>query len=245
MLTSPSSTNTSTSDATVDFTGLGALAREARVPLLAVDPDFAAAVPVAERTLAEAALHVTGVDLDTGRWLGPGTHTLVVLDGVLSRTVTLHDRSSLELLGAGDLIARESTVPPDGETVRWDVHEPATLAILDQRFERATQRWPGLWQVVLERTASRNHRLASHVAALQLSRVEDRIEAVLWQLADRFGRVTPAGVVLPLRLTHAMVGRLAAAKRPTVSLAFTVLADQGRVVPRPGGGWVLHRAEGG
>jgi hypothetical protein len=46
--------------------------------------------------------------------------------------------------------------------------------------------------------------------------------------------------VLPLRLTHRLVGELAGAQRPTVSLAFAALFDDGRVTRRADGSLVLE-----
>lgn len=47
--------------------------------------------------------------------------------------------------------------------------------------------------------------------AAHLPRVEDRLLLTLWMLAERCGRVTPEGIVLPLALSHEALGRLAAA----------------------------------
>jgi DNA-binding transcriptional ArsR family regulator len=51
--------------------------------------------------------------------------------------------------------------------------------------------------------------------------------------------VTPAGVVITVHLTHAMLGRLVGARRPTVSLALKALADEGLIVRREDGSWLL------
>jgi CRP-like cAMP-binding protein len=66
-------------------------------------------------------------------------------------------------------------------------------------------------------------------AISQLPRVELRVLALLWQLADRWGRVTPLGVEIDLELTHEALGRLIGAQRPTVSLALADLAEAGAV----------------
>src|SRR3712207_6988597 len=64
--------------------------------------------------------------------------------------------------------------------------------------------------------------------------------ATLWHLGERWGRMSPAGVVVPLSLTHEAIGRLAGAERPTVSLALTALADAGVVLRREDGAFVLE-----
>lgn len=216
---------------------------ETRVALLDADRDFADAVPAEDHALARTTLRLPRIALQPGSWAGPVGVTPpsghLVLAGILCKTVTLHDRSTVELFGPGDLI----TVDELGaaEVVSWRVLQPSTLAYLDDRFLLAGARWPRLWHVIVRRAALRAERLGAHLAALQLSRIDDRLETVLWQLADRWGRVTPDGVVLPLRLTHELLGRLTAAKRPTVSVALAALAESGTVVRRTDGSWLLRR----
>ena len=79
-----------------------------------------------------------------------------------------------------------------------------------------------------------------HAAIAQLGRVDLRVLALLWHLADRWGTVTPDGVVLPLRLTHALLGRLVGAQRPTVTLALAQLGGAGDVSRREDGAFVLR-----
>ena len=210
-----------------------------RVALLAADRDFADALPAAERAAADAALRLPALTLPAGGWAGPWTDAVVV-GGLLSRTLVVQRRPSPELFGVGDVVAVDDAadVPEDAD-VRWEVHQGATLAILDARFHAAAQRWPALYGVLVRRFAARAQRLACQCAVLHLSRVEDRVERVLWQLADRWGRVTPDGVVVPMALTHEALGRLVGAKRPTVSLALATLAERGTVGRRADGAWVL------
>ena len=66
-----------------------------------------------------------------------------------------------------------------------------------------------------------------------------RLEALFWHLADRWGKVTPKGVVVPLRLSHRLLGSLVGARRPTVTTALAQLADDGRVLPYGLEGWLL------
>jgi CRP-like cAMP-binding protein len=216
------------------------------VSLLALDCEFAAAIPAEDRQLADSALRFPGVVLLPGTWLGPSTiddaHAILVTDGLLSRAVALGGRSSMELFGPGDIVGNPDTADDlDDERVAWAVHQPARVLVLDDRFVLAGRRWPALWCVLLQRSTARASRLASQLAAMQLSRVEDRVERVLWQLADRWGRVTTEGVILPTTFTHEALGRLVAAKRPTVTVALATLCERGRIIRRIDGSWLLVR----
>jgi DNA-binding GntR family transcriptional regulator len=53
--------------------------------------------------------------------------------------------------------------------------------------------------------------------------------------------VTPDGIVVDLPLTHELIGRLVGGRRPTVTLALAELAENGVLVRRDEGGWLLPR----
>jgi hypothetical protein len=83
--------------------------------------------------------------------------------------------------------------------------------------------------------AERNERLATQVAICQLPRVEDRLLAIMWLLAESWGTVTSHGTRLPLALTHDALGGLVGASRPTVTLALRELAERGAMVRQSDG----------
>jgi hypothetical protein len=72
----------------------------------------------------------------------------------------------------------------------------------------------------------------------QLPRVDERLLALMWLLAESWGQVTPAGTLLPIALTHAALGGLIGARRPTVTLALGNLTAAG-VIRRQPRGWLL------
>ena len=76
-------------------------------------------------------------------------------------------------------------------------------------------------------------------AIAQVPRVDARVLVLLWLLADRWGRVSPQGVRVPLSLTHETIGKLVGARRPSVTTALGVLTRRG-LVERTDSGWLLH-----
>jgi CRP/FNR family transcriptional regulator, cyclic AMP receptor protein len=152
----------------------------------------------------------------------------------------LAGRRSATLLGPGDLFRpwrrAETSVPGDE---RWTARPGATIAMLDERFVTATRRWPGLSTVVYERFAEQLEAASVRAAIVGLPRVEERVLALLWHLADRWGIVRPDGVLVRLALTHALIGCLVGAQRPTVSLALQALADAGHLWRGDSDAWTL------
>jgi CRP-like cAMP-binding protein len=154
----------------------------------------------------------------------------VVIEGVVMKATMLRDRSALELLGPGDIL-----LPPLSEArqvesravSRYGAHGRALVAVLGDRFRGAARRWPGLSDSLHDRLGRQTDRASMDLAMLHLPRVEDRIVALFADLAERFGRVTPGGIVIELGLTHEVIGGLVASRRPTVSLALQTLAAGG------------------
>jgi CRP-like cAMP-binding protein len=213
--------------------------------------------PELERTLrsdrraeARRGARVSVTSVPRGPWRAPiadGDTCLygaLVLAGLASRAVVIDHVAAAELLGPGDLVLPEGepTATLLSATVRWEVLEPLTIALLDERFLMSVRRWPELVAGLFERVASRSAGQSVHRALSQLPRAEDRVHALLCLLADRWGRVTPDGVALELTLTHETLGTLVGAKRPTVSLALEQLQADGRVLRRADGGWLLPHA---
>jgi CRP/FNR family transcriptional regulator, cyclic AMP receptor protein len=85
----------------------------------------------------------------------------------------------------------------------------------------------------------RSRTLAVNMAIAHYQRTDRRLLLLLWHLADRWGRVTPEGIRLPLPVTHQLLADLVAARRPSVSSGLQRLAREG-LVSRAGDGWVLH-----
>lgn len=167
---------------------------------------------------------------------------LLVLDGLLIRRVGIDRRYGAELLAAGDLLRpwqREDVVASVVRESGWRVLRRARLALLDLDFLRRAAPYPEVVVALIDHTLRRSRSLAVNMAIVHQPRVEMRLQMVLWHLADRWGSVSRDGVNLPLRLTHALLADLVAARRPTVSAAVSTLQREG-LITRASDGWCLH-----
>lgn len=220
----------------------------ALLALLDADPELGSGLEADELARARQSVVAPSIILSAGPWVpadvaaqGDDAFGLLLVDGLITREVRIGGRRAAQLLGPGDVL--ELMAPADGllpTTVEWRAEHSAILAALDQRFLTATRRWPTLGLALHQRLAAQTTRLSVHAAIAQLGRVELRVLALLWHLAERFGVVTPAGVVVPFALTHAALGRLTGAQRPTVTLALTQLGASGDVSRRDDGAFVLR-----
>ncbi len=217
------------------------------VAVLDEDPDLAAILDGSRLASATRELRASAFTVPGGRW-EPHGHAaslrggigLLVTGGVLARRVGTQRRSGAELLGPGDLLrpaAGDGAAAPIFQT-SWRVIEPLRVAVLDQRFLMCLAPYPEIVGELIGRAVDRADHVLVHMAIAHHPRVDARLLHLLWQLADRWGRVTPHGVSLPLRLTHELLADLVAAQRPSVTLSLQQLERHGQIT-REGGLLVL------
>jgi CRP/FNR family cyclic AMP-dependent transcriptional regulator len=201
------------------------------------------------RAIAPVAILRAG-ERDPWSWIDdPNGHLgLLILDGLLTRNMTLVGRTTMELVGGGDILrpwddaTRDASVP---QSVTWTVHSPVRVALLDQRFVERIAPWPGITRALLSRSVRRAEWLGRHLAILENPRVDARLLMLFWQLADRWGTVGPDGVTVPLKLTHKTLGRLVRAQRPSVTASLRELSQRGLLTRRQSdGAWILHGEPG-
>ncbi len=227
---------------------VGRLPEPQTAPLLALDPELGAAL--SDEVLLAARRHalVPTIRLPAGSWraeeIRPAAvrpFAALVVEGVVVREVLLGGTVASELVGPGDVVdldtpGDEALVPVSG---RWTTSEAAIVAVLGDELLPALRGWPSVAAALVARAARRAARVEVQRGISQLPRVEDRLLALLGHLAERFGRVGVDGVVVPVALTHEMLGRLVGARRPTVSLALKHLDRDGVVLRRGDGAWLL------
>ena len=130
-------------------------------------------------------------------WADPGSWTpdrpddaeqghlgLLVIDGLLARTVHLGGREGSEVVGPGDLIRpwdREDWMSVECGS-EWRVLIPTTFAALDRRFALRAARWPTIMAQLLGRSTRRhddcNHTVADNCACHIQCAINRRIYSV-------------------------------------------------------------------
>jgi len=220
------------------------------VAILDLDPDLSQEMS-AERATAARAHAIAAVEtLAPGEWPAGaleiadtrGALGLLVIDGIMSRDSQLGGASFTEFIGEGEILRPWDNRGhgSDAPTVVWTVLDTTRIAVLDRGFVARAARWPELTTALFARAMNRSRSLAVQLAIRSVQRVETRLLLQLWHLAERWGRVGPDGIVLPLQLTHRLLASLVGARRPTVTTALKELTIQGLVSRRDDGSWILR-----
>ena len=163
----------------------------------------------------------------------------IVLEGMLLQRLGIAEHVALRLLGPGDLLScsRQSTPLVLSDTDCRSLTKTRVM-LLGREVLTGAQRWPQLLAGLHVRLTEQFERVVAQLAICQLPRVEQRLMSMMWLLAESWGRVTAAGTLLPMNLTHDVLGGLVGARRSTVTLAIGELADRGALI-RHDDGWLL------
>jgi CRP/FNR family cyclic AMP-dependent transcriptional regulator len=220
------------------------------VRLLEVDPELGNELTPTQFAVAAKELVATVIEIPRGRWdlelawrRSGAVLGLLIVEGMLLSEVGVGTRTSLEVLGPGDVLR---PWPGQRHAPQLDVHlrvtapGPVRVAVLDGHVVAQGMRWPAVLGQFAERAMGRTSSATLRLLVQQVVRIDERLLLTLWGLAERFGKVTPEGVLVPIALNHTMLAGLVGAHRPSVSHALADLTERGALRRVEGGGWLLH-----
>lgn len=218
------------------------------VRVLEADPDLGDGIDEHERDIARRLSVARVFAFEPGPWpffpaCEAGALGALVLDGLILVRLGIGGRGHAELLGDGDMISpwkshdHDSTLP---SVMSARVVSPVSVALLDRAFAIRTGRWPEIHAALLRRLIRRSRALSMQSAINSLARIEQRLDLTLWHMANRFGRMTRAGVTLDLPVSQTYLAEIIAAQRPSVSVALAGLEQRGRLARLARRKWLLR-----
>lgn len=219
------------------------------VRMLVAEPELGAGLTREE--FEQAQLHVVlpavelpagSLDLDDLR-RGPDIlgdlYGFLVLKGTLMIKLHMSGRQAGRLVSTGGLLLLDGPLSESFPVeLEWSVVDACRLACIDRRLITIAQRWPALMAAIMRRAAQQARYALLQQAISQLPKVEDRLLALFWSLADRQGVVRVDGIWVELTATHDTLAHLVGAQRPTVSLGLARLAEA-RLLQPQAGGWLI------
>ena len=130
----------------------------------------------------------------------------LIADGLMAREVDVHGPALLRAARPRRRAAARGRGTPRARTCRPRSAGPCSRR---RRSPCSTTGWSSgscrgrtLGVELFNRGTRRAHHLAVALAISHHQRVDDRLLLTLWHLAERWGRVTPNGIVVPLPLGH-------------------------------------------
>lgn len=213
------------------------------ISVLDQDPDLGRGLDPQRLEVARREARAAVLELKSGAWTPDRVssvvadgHGLLILEGAVARRIGHRRRGGAELLGPGDVVRPWDVDSELGSMTAlpttWRVIDPVKAAVLDTRFASRIAPFPEIAARLVARAAERSRGILVQLAIAHHARIDDRLELALWHIAERWGRVTPNGVALTVRLTHELLADLVAAQRPSVTLSLQHLERAGRIERR-------------
>jgi CRP/FNR family transcriptional regulator, cyclic AMP receptor protein len=222
-----------------------------RIALLDALPELAGGLAPSRLAAAGDALRIATAWIPAGP-LGPddlrhcNEHGhVVLLEGLVARTMTLEDGSASELLGPGDVLCPPALGPQHnfglaGYDVQLEALQTSRVGIVGGELIAAFAAFPEVIEALLASRARRDAEQAALAVIAQLTGVDRRLVALFRLLAARHGRPTPDGIAVPVAVPHRLLAELVGARRPTVSTALRRLERSGKLRRLRDGSWLLR-----
>ena len=190
----------------------------------ALDPEGATAL---RRSLLEQSFAKGDVLFREGE---PGDRMYVIIDGKVKLGQTSVDgrESLLAVLGPGEMFGELSLFDPG---LRTSTATALTEAVVVGLSHEQLQPWldgrPAVAAALLQALARRLRRTNEAMADLVFSDVPGRVAKALMDLGEKFGEITPRGLMVTHDMTQEELAQLVGASRETVNKALADFAQRG------------------
>lgn len=194
-------------------------------PLVAaLDPDGAAAL---RASLTEITVGKGDVLFQEGE---PGDRMYIIVDGKVKLGQASGDgrESLLSVLGPGEMFGELSLFDPGMRTSTATALTDATvLGLSNEQLKPWLDGRPEVATALLQALARRLRRTNEAMADLVFSDVPGRVAKALMDLGEKFGTITPDGLLVTHDMTQEELAQLVGASRETVNKALADFAQRG------------------
>jgi CRP-like cAMP-binding protein len=190
------------------------------------DREFAQLASMSEPVAVLAGAEMPEADLAGAIGIVSVGRLAVVVDAEAGRSRTI------ALLQEGDALAFTEGGWPGAPGARVRAATDAEVLVLARPLDEVLSAGTGVGAWLMRALAAAVADRELSVAIALEPRLERRLILKLRQLADRWGKVTPEGVRLDLRVTHQELADMIGGARESVTVALGRLQDQGEVVVR-------------
>lgn len=160
----------------------------------------------------------------------PGDHMYVILEGKVKLGQTSSDgrESLLGVLGPGEMFGELSLFDPGARTsTATALTDAVVLGMGNEQLQPWLAGRPEVAAALLQALARRLRRTNEAMADLVFSDVPGRVAKALMDLGEKFGTVTPDGLMVTHDMTQEELAQLVGASRETVNKALADFAQRG------------------
>lgn len=193
----------------------------------ALDPEGAAAL---RASLTEISVPKGDLLFQEGE---PGDRMYIIIDGKVKLGQASGDgrESLLSVLGPGEMFGELSLFDPGMRTSTATALTDATvLGLGNEQLKPWLSGRPEVAAALLQALARRLRRTNEAMADLVFSDVPGRVAKALMDLGEKFGSITPDGLLVTHDMTQEELAQLVGASRETVNKALADFAQRGWIL---------------
>lgn len=160
----------------------------------------------------------------------PGDHLYLILDGKVKLGHGSPDgrESLMAILGPGEMFGELSLFDPGLRTsTATALTEATVLALGNEQLMPLLEGHPEVAAALLQALARRLRRTNEAMADLVFSDVPGRVAKALMELGEKFGTLTPEGLLVTHDMTQEELAQLVGASRETVNKALAEFGHRG------------------
>jgi CRP/FNR family transcriptional regulator len=137
----------------------------------------------------------------------------------------------LYIFSEGDFFGEKNLLLNREATYNAEALEDTGICTINQKaFQELMREYPELSFKVMEELCSRLVRLENTIESMGTKNVESRVNSVLLEFADKYGRSDPKGIMVELPMSREGIANYIGLTRETVSRKMSLLQDDGIIV---------------
>jgi CRP-like cAMP-binding protein len=160
----------------------------------------------------------------------PGDHLLIVLNGRVKVSLTSPEgkEAILSFMGPGETLGEVALLDGDARSATVTAMENCSCLVIWRRdFLPLLGKYPNLALKLLEAMARRLRSTSDLVGSLSFLHLPARLARILINLGQHYGRVTPEGIQINLKLSQEELGNLAGVSRESVNRQLRAWEEEG------------------
>ncbi len=175
--------------------------------------------------------------VDRGGQVEPAGGTCLVVRGAVLSRFLVGSRAAAQLLGPGDLLIADHDTAAG--PIRCESRALVLSLVTAVDAGALVCQHPAAVSAMVGACTGALQALAEQHVVSQLVDLETRVASLLPRLAERWGVVSPHGILLPAFFTHAVLADLLGVRRPSFTTAAARLSAEGLLRRRRDGRWCL------
>jgi CRP/FNR family transcriptional regulator len=167
---------------------------------------------------------------------------LIIMEGSCPESLIIIDRGQVKvfrytaegkeqilyIFDEGDFFGEKNLLKDQEATYNAEALEPTNICKINKRdFQNLLRDYPGIGIKIIEELCGRMEKIEAAVQNMGTKSIEARINGILLEYAQRYGKKHASGVLVELPLSREGIASFIGVTRETVSRKLSILQDDG------------------